>query len=461
MSSVYDIQGRNCLFQLLIGDDYMDVVCAKTFSINVTTEMKETTASQSGFWTEKRPRKLSYVINFNGAVQVIAESDKPTVKSMLINQIQFLPFNYRLLYYDNSDNLMGITGQVYVGNTVIDANPINLLNGTTELQGNGPIEVIDALPEMANINIASTGDGSITALFQFKLINTDGEIIFDSGRLPEASGGNLSHPANATGQVLKGSYYIYWQATTDSDLNNFSTTAPPTLSTDFIDGTQNENTYPSQLYDFTADRNVVFALGIPAPPPSCVAPSIVGSPAMPDAVVGEVYTFSFTVNGTTPFSISNVTKPAWLDISVSGTIVTMTGTPDTGDVGTGIVVSFDINNSCGTDSFSDTIIVSSNPDLIIINYSFTQNTGGFGVFRIFKNGSPAIAPLSATGSGSINAVPGDVMQVTVTQVGSTKHIVVNDSVSGDIYDVTNGNTTNTFSWTAVLGSDYTITATIS
>jgi hypothetical protein len=34
-------------------------------------------------------------------------------------------------------------------------------------------------------------------------------------------------------------------------------------------------------------------------------------------------------------------------------------------------------------------------------------------------------------------------------------------VSGDIYDVTNGNTTNSFSWTAALGSDYTITATIS
>lgn len=439
----------------------MDVVCAKTFSINRSVEMKETTTVQSGYDKEFRPRRKSYTLNFNGAVQIVAQSDKPTIKTMILYQEQFLPFNYQLLYYDNSNNVMVVRGQVYVSNSILDANPINLLNGTAEMQGNGPIEILDQLPELVNIHITSSGDNSIAGLLQFKLIDSNGEIIFDSGRLPEASGGNLAHPVDATGQVQAGSYYFFWQATTDSDLNNFSLDAPPTKSTDFIDGTQNENSFGVQIYDFTANRNVVFALGIPAPPPACVPPSIVGTPALPDAVVGEIYTYSFTVNGSETFTFSNITKPAWLNLSVSGNLVTLTGTPDSGDVGTGIVVSFDINNACGSASFSDTIAVSSNPDLIIINYSFTKSVGGPATFRIFKNGSPSIAPLTATGAGSTSCVPGDVMQVMVTQVGGTKHIVVNDSVSGDIYDVTNGNTTNSFSWTAALGSDYTITATIS
>lgn len=469
MSSAYDIQGRNCVFQLLIGDEYMDVVCAKTFSINPVTDMKETTTTQSGFWKEFRPRKLSYTISFNGAVQTVAENDKPTIKSMMLNQFQFLPMSYRLLYYDNSNNIMVITGEVYVTSSLIDANPINLLNGTTEMQGNGPIEILDSLPETINIHISSTGDGSIGALFQFKLINTGGEIIFDSGQLPEASGGNLSHPVDATGQVDAGNYYFLWQATTDSDLNNFSLDAPPTKSTDFIDGTQSENSFPTQIYDFTANRNVVFALGIPLPPPACVSPVIPGSPALPDGTQGVPYSYLFAITGTEPFTTSNITKPLWLSIGIinipdgSGDhwFASFSGTPGAGDVGAGIVVSFDIENGCGTVSFSDTITVIANDNIINVGYTFSNGGIGFGTFRIYVNGGFPVVALSASGSGTHTVVPGDVVQISVTKVGSTKHIVVNDSVSGDLFNVTNGNTSNTFSWTALAGHDYTITATIS
>src|ERR1044072_7658477 len=146
MSSTYDIQGRNCVFQIKVGDVYLDVLCAKTFSFNRTYELKETTTVLSGFDKEFRPRKKSYTISFNGVVQVLADGSKPTIKTLFDNAEGFLPFNYRLIYEDNSSNAMVIQGTVYVSSAIFNANPINLLDGTIEMTGNGPIEVLDVIP---------------------------------------------------------------------------------------------------------------------------------------------------------------------------------------------------------------------------------------------------------------------------------------------------------------------------
>lgn len=458
------IQGKDCIFQVDLGAGYVTVACIKNFTVDLTVETKEITSEEDGEYKDFDYKSKTASVNGEGVLR-LQDGITPNVFDFADYQDNFLEMRFRAVFYDPD----GLVNKVFRGEAIVEscnlnANPSQLADGSFKLLVKGKYFLETALPDNASIVITSTGDNSIAGLVKFRLINADGETIFDSGLLPGASGGNLAHPVNVTGTVQKGMYYIYWQATVDSELNEFSTDALPTLVTDFTSGTSSENTTGVQLYDFTSDRAVTFTLGVPAPPPVCVPPAIVGSPALPDAVIGEAYTYSFSVNGSATFNLSNITKPAWLNItplsvSTSGCVITFTGTPGVGDDGVGIFVSFDINNACGTVSFSDTIVVSTNPDLINIAYTFT--TVGFGTFRINKNGGAAITPLTASGSGNINAVPGDVMQVQVTKVGGTKHIVVTDSVSGDLYNVTNGNTTNSFSWTAVLGSDYTITATIS
>lgn len=461
---VYDIQGINCAFQLKIGDDYKTVVCAKSFTFNPVTDMKETTTVGSGFWKEFRPRKLSYTITFNGMLQVESLANQEKIKTMFDYQIGFLPLPYRLIYTDNSANVMVVEGSVYITSTLLDASPVNLVNGTIEMQGNGPIVVLDQLPVPVNIHIVSTGDPGIAALIQFKLYNSIGDLIFDSGQLPGASGGDLAHPTDVTGTVQSGSYYIVWQATADSVGNVFSLNAPPTRTTGFASGTNGENTVGGQLYDFTAARLITFALGVPTPPPGCVAPNIPGSPALPDSLTYVPYSYSFPITGSAPFNITNVTKPAWAGIVVAETSpgsgsyqAQVTGTPNA--TGTGIVVSFDVNNACGTASFSDTINITDNPNVITIGYSF-DTSAIFSIFRIFVNGSAAITPLTADGSGSINVVPGDVIQVQCVAAATSKHTTVVSSVSGTIYNNTTSATTQSFSWTAIIGHDYTITSTI-
>lgn len=413
----FDIQGKNCLFQLKIGDDYFTVVCAKSFTFNPVTDMKETTTVGSGFWKEFRPRKLSYTITFNGMVQVESLVTQEKIKTMFDYQIQFLPLNYRMIYTDNSGNVMVVEGTVYVTSSLFDASPVNLVNGTTELQGNGAITISDVIPDLANLNIVCTGDPSITALVQFKLFNANGDTIFDSGQLPEASGGNLTHPFNVTSQIQKGSYSYWWQVTCDSIGNAFQLDAPPTASTIFNDNTTNDGTFGVQEYDFTANRTVTFTLGTPTPPPACVAPSIPGSPTLHNGQVSIPWATSFPIAGSAPFGITINNRPSWMAITIvdngSGSYyVQFAGTPDA--TGTGVTVNIDITNACGSVNFSDTIDVAAAP-VTSSTIAWEYIEGSAGILRIFRN-SAMVVEATSDSSGSFVADAGDVIEAQVLGV---------------------------------------------
>lgn len=416
---VFDIQGLNCIFQVKIGDDYKTVVCAKSFTFNPITDMKETTTVGSGFWREFRPRKLSYTITFNGMLQVESLVSQEIAKTLLIRQTQFLPFDYQLIYEDNSSNVMVVRGSVYVTSSLFDASPVNLVNATHELQGTGPIEILDQLPVPVNIHIVSTGDPAIAALIQFKLFNSNGDIIFDSGQLPEASGGDLAHPVDVTGQVESGSYSFFWQVTANAIGNTFDLDAPPTKTTAFNDNTNNENSFGVQVYDFTADREVTFAFGTSTPPPTCVPPAIAGSPTLPDGQVSVPYAASFAITGSTNFNLTNITKPSWLTLTVNNTpgssSIQLSGTPDVD--GTGITVSFDINNACGTAPFSDTIDIAAAPSTInSVDYDFQAPGSGPWLFRIYRQGAE-IVNSAVTTSGTFQVLAGENVQVLMASSG--------------------------------------------
>lgn len=450
---VYDIQGKNCVFQVKIGDDYKTVVCAKSFTFNMITDMKETTTVGSGFFKEFRPRKHSYTITFNGMLQVASLNTQEVAKTLFTYQLQFLPLEYQIIYEDNSSNVMVVRGTAYVNNSLFDASPVNLVNATQELQGSGAIEVLDQLPQPININITSTGDPSIAGLIQFKLMNDNGDIIFDSGMLPGASGGDLTHPVNVTGQVQSGTYSFFWQVTADAVGNQFTLDAPPTKTTNFQSGTNNENSFGVQTYDFTADRNVEFAFGTSTPPPTCVSPSIVSGNTLPDGQVGTAYSHSITVSGSQPFNITNITKPSWLNISIiNGNTVLLDGTPDVS--GTGITVSFDINNTCGSASISDTIDVAAAPVTTSLMKWELFDTFGARTLRVYRNGALIIdTNLESSGQFVIN--DGDVMEVQyLGSLNINKHLaVLNETDSITMYDSTSL-TNRIFTFTAAAGKQY-------
>jgi len=77
---------------------------------------------------------------------------------------------------------------------------------------------------------------------------------------------------------------------------------------------------------------------------------------LPSGSVGVPYNQTITLGGTAVISLSSIVKPSWMSISVSGIVVTFSGTPNI--AGAGFLVSFIATNGCGSDSGSTTISVS-------------------------------------------------------------------------------------------------------
>lgn len=360
MSSLKDIQGINAVFQLKVGDDYLNVLCAKTWNINITTDMKETTTVGSGFWKENRPKKNSYTMSLNAVVMIAGDNGEPTVHDLLVNQISALPCNYRLVCEDNSGDLLVIYGQVYVTNTTIDSNPINLLNGTVQFIGNGPINIEYDIPEYVTLTVSVSFAIGVNGKFRLSLSDADENKVYDSSLLPDTApdDGWLLPGSMIDAQIIKGSYYytIQWKDA-NSDGNTFSLSGPPPApgTHAFDHGSMVYNDHPA-FYDFTEDRSAHFELGTPYVPPPCIDVSIVGSPTLPDGEVGQNYSYSFSLTGSEPFILTVLDRPDWMDISIVGSNVFFTGIAM--EDGTNIPVSISITNcSEGSVSFSQQIDV--------------------------------------------------------------------------------------------------------
>lgn len=123
-------------------------------------------------------------------------------------------------------------------------------------------------------------------------------------------------------------------------------------------------TLPLGSYDFRLQANgacntstsSVQTVGVD--PPDCVPLDFPGTPSIGDGNAGSPYDEIIVVDGTLPFIISAVTKPAWMTINV-GPSTHLTGTPVSSDAGTGILVEFTLTNACGSETFSQTIDVTS------------------------------------------------------------------------------------------------------
>lgn len=457
MSSINDIQGTNCRFQLLIGDDYLDFICAKNFRIGVVTDMKETTTVGSGFWKEHRPKKLSYTLTLSGVVQVVEEEDRPVFAGLLESQRQFLPVIFRLLYIDNSGNPLVLRGSTYVTSSELVADPINLLDGTIQFIGTGELFQEYEIPVFIDMTVEVTGIAD--AKCKFTLINEDGEQVYNTDSLPEtqANSGWLIQGQSVTFNILSGNYYWGMQASdVNSDDNDFDldTPAPGPVHVDFDHNPVNGGSYPAEIHDFTADRTATFTIGEALPPPPCIDVSLFGAPELPDGEVGIPYAYSFALAGSQPFALTLNDIPSWMTVAIVDDMVNFSGVPDVD--GAGITVDITITNcSSGSVNFTDTIdIAEASEDQSVIDWSFNEiNAHGSIVIR--RNGS-IIATAFDDASGSFNALAGDEIITVVGASGATtRALTVSADPGGVIHD--NSDITNqTFTFTVASGVNYDI-----
>lgn len=461
MSSINDIQGTNCRFQILVGDDYLDFICAKNFRIAMLTDTKETTTPGSGLWKEFRPKKLSYTLAMSGLVQVIEEENRPVFAGLMESQKGFLPVDFRLLYIDNSDNPLVLRGRVYITSNEITADPINLLDGSVQMIGTGELHIEYEIPVFIDMTVQVTGIAN--AKCKFILINEDGEQVYNTDALADtqANGGWLIQGQTVTFNVLTGNYY--WAMVTqdvNSDDNEFdlNTPSPGPVNIEFDHNPTSASSYPDDLHDFTANRSAVFTIGDELPPPPCIDVSIFGSPELPDGEVGIPYSYSFALAGSQPFGLTINSRPSWMTIEISGDTVNFSGTPDVD--GSDIDVDITITNcSAGSVNLTDTIdIEPASPEQSLIEWTFTEISGHGSI--VIRRNSAIIASAFVDASGSFNALPGDVIIAVVASGGPNMRVLVVSADPGGIIYNNSDSTNQSFTFNAASGVNYEITGSI-
>jgi hypothetical protein len=114
----------------------------------------------------------------------------------------------------------------------------------------------------------------------------------------------------------------------------------------------------------------------------CV-PVAIGLASLPDAFADVPYNYSIPLGGTGPFTLGTITKPSWMTIAIDGTDIVFSGTPASGDIGTGISVSVEIDNcTIDSDTFTDSIDIVGPEPAEILYHMDRQNEDETAEFTI-------------------------------------------------------------------------------
>ena len=160
----------------------------------------------------------------------------------------------------------------------------------------------------------------------------------------------------------------------------------------------------------------------------CIDVSFIQSPELPVAEEGEPYSHVINLSGTAPFTLSGITKPAWMTIAIVGSTVELTGTPPA--PGNDVVVEFTVENcTTGSQDFAGTID--------ILNAALLANPFKYGVDGV---ASCAASPVTLYWLGPGAALtPGNIMYTDNTLTTPlTGMNAISDSVGTEVFSINPG-----------------------
>jgi predicted secreted protein len=140
------VQGKDCVFQMNITSGYKTVLCAKSFSLNVSADIVEITTyddgtdPESGAWKDYDYDSLSYTISLEGVMK-ITDSTNDTVWEVLSVATQFVEADFRMIFTDAESNTKQIDGVVLVRSLSLSTTPNALVQQNIEFQGKGKFTV--------------------------------------------------------------------------------------------------------------------------------------------------------------------------------------------------------------------------------------------------------------------------------------------------------------------------------
>ena len=152
---------------------------------------------------------------------------------------------------------------------------------------------------------------------------------------------------------------------------------------------------------------------------ACVPVAFTGSNVLPPPVYGQVWNAFIGLSGSTPYTLTNVSKPAWLTVTAVSNGIQLSGTPT---LAGSFNVGFSIQNCAGAGA----AITYSNTFTVTSNVAFTGFNELFSSSRTFQSGQILAAPgtlitidMTAQGEGPI---PPNQYQLAVTLYGASPSV---------------------------------------
>ena len=131
----FSTQGKNVLFEINDGLGFRALVCAKNFSLQVTSELIEVTTLTTGQYKDFELQSLDYTINLSSVF--IFETSNVGGGYLYNQQAVGGKMPYKITFTDDNNSVFIITGTCIVESTILNASPGDVVGSDFVLRGCG------------------------------------------------------------------------------------------------------------------------------------------------------------------------------------------------------------------------------------------------------------------------------------------------------------------------------------
>lgn len=146
------IQGRNVAFSFDLGTGSKLLICARSFSIEHTTTLIETTSLTTGKYREYEGQSIDWTITI-GTVLAI-DTDKLGAFDMLAHQLSLKRLSFTATFTDDFGTISTLTGLCIIETNTINGSTADPVGADMTLKGCGKIPELDTVDGEAEPNLS-------------------------------------------------------------------------------------------------------------------------------------------------------------------------------------------------------------------------------------------------------------------------------------------------------------------
>lgn len=135
------VQGKNVAINFDLGNGASTIVCARSFSLEHTTQLLEITTLTTGKYRDYEGQSIDWQITVGTVLEISATN--VDAFDLLAAQISFQRLPFEMVFTDDTGSTTSLTGVAIVESSVISGTTTDLVGSDITLKGCGKIPQLD------------------------------------------------------------------------------------------------------------------------------------------------------------------------------------------------------------------------------------------------------------------------------------------------------------------------------